>query len=502
MRDTRTATHVPLAMEPAQFRALGHELVDAIADFLGSVPDRRVTAAGGPGEMRALLPAGGMPETGADPAVLLRESARLLFDNSTLNGHPRFYGYITSSPAPIGILADMLAAAVNANCGGWTLSPLATEVEVQAVRWIAELIGYPDDCGGLLVSGGNVANFTCFLAARAAAARWPVREQGLAAGDARNLVVYASAETHTWIQKAADLFGLGTDAIRWIGVDEHQRMDPHLLEAAITRDAARGLQPMMVVGTAGSVSTGAVDPLHRIADICAERRIWFHVDGAYGAFAAVVPGAAPDLDALSRADSVAVDPHKWLYAPLEAGCALVRDPEALRDAFSYHPPYYHFGVEATSFVDYGLQNSRGFRALKVWLALRQAGRAGYTALIADDMALARRLHDRVAADPWFEALTCGLSITTFRCVPPDLRPRLGDAAVEEYLDRLNQELLDAVQKGGEAFVSNAIVGGRYVLRACVVNFNATAADIDAVPGIIARLAADLDATLRPTLVRG
>jgi len=210
-----------------------------------------------------------------------------------------------------------------------------------------------------------------------------------------------------------------------------------------------------------------------------------------------VPGAAPELDGLARADSVAVDPHKWLYAPLEAGCVLVRDAAALRAAFAYHPPYYHFGVEATNYVDYGLQNSRGFRALKVWLALRQVGRQGYLRMIGDDLALARRLHERVAVHLELEPLTRALSITTFRYVPQDLRKRLRDAAAEEYLNRLNQELLDRLQKDGETFVSNAVVRGRYVLRACIVNFNTTVADVDALPGIVARSGRRIDDELRP-----
>jgi aromatic-L-amino-acid/L-tryptophan decarboxylase len=499
MRESRSPAHVPLAMEPGEFRRLGHEIVDGIADFLESLPSRPVAPPGGPEEMRALLPTGGMPERGTDPGALLRDAARLLFDNSTFNAHPRFLGYITSSPAPVGVLGDLLAAAVNPNCGGWTLAPLATEIEAQTVRWIADLIHYPQDCGGLLVSGGNVANFTCFLAARASAATWSVREQGLAAANAPRLAVYASAETHTWIQKAADVFGLGTDMIRWIPVDATLRMDTTRLEAAIKRDLDSGVQPLMVVGTAGSVSTGAVDPLHRIADICARHHIWFHIDGAYGGFAAAVPGAAPDLDALARADSVAIDPHKWLYAPLEAGCALVRDAGALTAAFSYHPAYYHFGVEAINYVNYGLQNSRGFRSLKVWLALRQAGRTGYARMIADDIALARRLHSAAAAHPALEALTCELSIATFRFVPPDLRQQLGDPATERYLDLLNTELLDRLQKDGDVFVSNAVVHGRYALRACVVNFNTTSADVDDVTPLVARTGAELDASLRPQL---
>jgi aromatic-L-amino-acid/L-tryptophan decarboxylase len=269
------------------------------------------------------------------------------------------------------------------------------------------------------------------------------------------------------------------------------------LRGAIADDRGAGRRPLMVVGTAGTVSTGAVDPLHAIADVCRAQGIWFHVDGAYGGFAAAVPGAASELDELARADSVAVDPHKWLYAPLEAGCVLVRDPAALRAAFAYHPPYYHFGVEATNYVDYGLQNSRGFRALKVWLALRQVGRQGYVRMIGDDLALACRLRERVAAHPELEPLTLALSITTFRYVPQDLRQRVGEASAEEYLNRLNRDLLDRLQKEGEAFVSNAVVRGRYALRACIVNFNTTAADVDALPEIVARCGQRIDDELRP-----
>jgi aromatic-L-amino-acid/L-tryptophan decarboxylase len=490
-----TQRDAALSMTGAEFRALGHELVDRIAEFLDGLPERRVRPPGGPDELRALLPAGGLPEQGEAAAALLDSTARLLFDHSTFNGHPRFFGYITSSPAPVGMLGDLLAAAVNPNCGSWTLGPMATEIEAQTVRWIAELIGYDPECGGLLVSGGNVANFTCLLAARARVAGWDVRAGGLTADDAKHLVVYASAETHTWIQKAADLFGLGTAAIRWIPTDDALRMDVSALRTALEQDAARGLRPLLVVGTAGSVSTGAVDPLHEIADLCAERGVWFHVDGAYGGFAAVVPDPGADFSGIARADSVAVDPHKWLYAPLEAGCALVRDPAALRDAFAYHPPYYHFGAEATNYVDYGLQNSRGFRALKVWLALRQAGRAGYERMIGDDIALTRRLHGHVVAHPELDAVTTSLSICTFRYVPAGLRAQVGTAAAEARLNRLNEALLDRLQTGGEAFVSNAVIRGMYVLRACIVNFNTTAADVDALPGIVARVGRELDTEL-------
>jgi len=382
--DTRQA---PLAMDAAAFRTVAHQLVDTLADFLGSLPLRPVTRNESPSDVRAALDLNGpLPETGADPAVLLEHTAGLLFDHSLFNGHPRFFGYITSSPAPIGILADFLASAVNPNVGAWMLSPAATEIEAQTVRWIASFIGYPDVCGGLLVSGGNMANMVCFMAARAAKAGWNVREEGVGA-NGRRLRVYGSAETHTWIQKAADLSGLGSGSIRWIPTDQDLRMDVDALRRAIDADVGTGDAPFLVVGTAGSVGTGAVDPLRAISAICREYGLWFHVDGAYGGFAAAVPDVPADLRALDGADSIAVDPHKWLYAPLEAGCALVRDPEALRNAFAYHPPYYHFEERATNYVDYGPQNSRGFRALKVWLALRHVGAAGYRKMIADDIRL-------------------------------------------------------------------------------------------------------------------
>ena len=495
--DATARRDAPLRLDPEEFRRAGHALVDEIAAFLAGLPGRPVTADAQPWDVQRMLGGGApMPREGTGVEELLRSTTELLFAQSLFNGHPRFFGYITSSPAHVGVLGDMLAAAVNANVGSFQLGPVATEIEAQTVRWIAELIGYPVSCAGLLVSGGNMANLVPFLAARRAAASWDVRAAGVAAPDARPLRVYASAETHTWIQKAADIAGLGTASIRWIPTDGDLRMDTGALRAAIARDVAAGDQPMLVVGTSGSVSTGVVDPLFEIADICREAHVWFHVDGAYGALAAAVPGTPDDLAALALADSVAVDPHKWLYAPLEAGCVLVRDREALRGAFSYHPPYYHFGVEATNYVDFGPQNSRGFRALKVWLALRQVGRDGYVRMIGDDIRLSQRLHALVAEHVELEPVTQDLSITTFRYVPADLRRSAGEGEVPAYLDRLNEALLERIQSSGEAFVSNAVVRGRYVLRACIVNFNTTEADVRALPGIVARLGRETDAALR------
>jgi aromatic-L-amino-acid/L-tryptophan decarboxylase len=492
--ETLRQREAPLEMSPETFRALGHRTVDRIAEMLETIRTRKVTPGESVSFVRGLVGEDGLPETGGDPAALLDRAASLLIEHSLYNGHPRFFGYITSSPAPIGFLGDLLAAAVNPNCGAFELSPMATEIELQTIRWIGEMIGFPAGAG-VLVSGGNMANFLGFVAARRAKAGVDVRTLGTASA-AGTLCIYTSAETHTWIQKAADLFGLGTEAIRWIPTDAHLAMDVAALREAIARDRAAGERPFIVIGTAGSVSTGAVDPLPEIAEVCRENDLWFHVDGAYGGLAAVLPDASEALRGLSLADSVAVDPHKWLYAPIEAGCTLVRDPNALRDAFSYSPAYYPFMHDAetpVNFFEQGPQNSRGFRALKVWLGLQQAGREGYVRMIGDDCRLAEALHCAAAAHPELEAFTCGLSIATFRYVPRDLR---GKADAEEHLNALNQELLKRLRLGGEVFLTNAMVGGRFLLRACIVNFRTQLEDVEAVPEIVAVLGREVDRELR------
>lgn len=492
---TRTA---PLAMDGLEFRRLGYQAVDAMADLLDSIPERPVAPGLTPKEVRAILGDLSLPAQGTAPGALLQEATELLADHSTFNGHPRFMGYITSSAAPIGALADLIAAVINPNVGAYELSPMASEIEAQAVRWMAELIGYPTDCGGVLTSGGNVANFVGFLAGRRAKAPWDVRAAGLRGHP--QMLVYGSQETHTWIQKACDLFGLGTEAMRWIPLQEQRKMDVSALEKQIKADKKAGHLPIMVVGAAGTVTVGAVDPLPQIAALCREHDLWFHVDGAYGAPAAVLPEASEDLKGLREADSIAFDPHKWLYSPLEAGCTLVRQPQQMVDAFSFHPDYYKFDDDSEepgiNYYEFGLQNSRGFRALKVWLALRMVGRQGYERMIADDIALARALFDAAEDHPEIETFTCNLSIATFRYVPQGLRGS-HDEAVDAYLSELNEELLTRLVDGGEAFVSNAIIDGKYALRACIVNFNTQLEDVQAIPHIVARLGRALDAEIRP-----
>lgn len=342
-----------------------------------------------------------------------------------------------------------------------------------------------------------MANFLAFVAARNAVASSDIRKTGNH-GDRRPLTVYVSKAAHTWVEKAADVCGMGAEAVRWVGTDEQGRKRPELLRKRLDADLLEGRSPFLIVGTAGTVSTGAIDPLRDLAALCRGYGLWFHVDGAYGAAAAVLPEAPDDLHALALADSVAIDPHKWLYCPIEAGCVLTKHRDALRATFGYRPDYYYFDEKLSSGANYyelGMQNTRAFRALEVWLALRRAGRAGYRDSIRGDVRLAEALFARLAEHPELEASSLNLSIATFRYVPQGVEQ---DGA-EEYLDRLNRTLLAELQAGGELFLSNAVVDGRYLLRACIVNFRTLQRDIEEIPSIVANTGRRLDREMRSAI---
>ncbi|MDX1979776.1 MAG: pyridoxal-dependent decarboxylase [Bryobacteraceae bacterium] len=457
-------------MDAEEFRRLGHSVVDWMADYVAGIRDRRVTEGESPRQVRAALGDAPLADEGMEAGAVLARAWKLLSEHSLHNGHPRFAGYVISSPAPVGALADLIASTLNANCGAWLLSPMAAEMELQAIGWIAEFIGYPAGCGGLLVSGGNMANFAGVVAARRAMANWDVRSEGMRDGRLR---IYASREIHTWLQKAADLLGFGTASIRWVE-------DVGELKPRIRQDREAGDQPFLIAASAGTVSRGAVDPLRELAVIARGEGLWLHVDGAYGAPAAGLEDAHPDLKALAEADSLALDPHKWFYTPVEAGCVLVRDRKHLPAAFDYSPLYYRFTADEeeqpVNFYTMGPQNSRGFRALKVWVAMQTAGRDGLRRMIAGDIALAAALYEEIGRHPELEALTLGLSVVTFRYLPKE----------GADVDEVNRDLLDRLQKGGEVFLSNAIVDGRFALRACFVNFRTTMDDVGAIVETVVR----------------
>ncbi|MBI2730244.1 MAG: aspartate aminotransferase family protein [Sphingobacteriales bacterium] len=469
-------------MSGENFKASGYQLVDKIAALLDDIYNKPVTTGETPFELKKLLPSSVLPENGTDAITLIDNAADLLINHSLFNGHPKFAGYITSSPAPVGILADMLAAAVNPNVGAQILSPVATEIEIQTIKWLAQLIGLQSGYAGIMVSGGNMANFTGFLAARTIKAPKHFKEQGVNMNDAK-LTVYCSKTTHTWIEKAVVLFGFGTNSLRWIATDSENKMDNIQLEQTIKEDIKKGYTPAIVIGTAGDVSTGVVDDLKGLAAICKVYNLWFHIDGAYGIPAAAVPELKTIFDGIEAADSIALDPHKWLYSPLEAGCTLVKNPNHLIETYSSHPVYYNFDTyeaeRAHNFYEYGLQNSRGFRALKVWLSLQQVGSNGYVEMIREDIALAKLFYDLANQHPELEAVTNNLSITTLRYIPQK-------SSSIEYLNNLNERLLNVLQSGGELFLSNALINGVYCLRACIVNFRTSKKDIQEMIDIIVR----------------
>jgi glutamate/tyrosine decarboxylase-like PLP-dependent enzyme len=489
-----TTRETPIQISKEEFQKIGHQLVDDIANFISTIEDRPVTTGESPSQLQKLLSQTTLPENGSDPSGIISNATELLFKHSLFNGHPKFLGYITSSPTPIGILAEMLATTVNPNVGAQILSPMATEIEKQTVKWLAEFIGVSPTYGGLLVSGGNMANFTAFLAARTAKAPKSIKEDGLT--NAGKLVVYCSKTTHTWIEKAAVLFGLGSKSIRWIPADSQNKMDTKILDQTIREDITSGCKPIMVIGTAGDVSTGAVDNMKEIAAICKTYDLWFHIDGAYGIPAAVIPALTPLFEGIAEADSIALDPHKWLYSPLEAGCTLVKNPQHLIDTYSSHPEYYNFGnADMTqNFYEYGLQNSRGFRALKVWMALQHVGRNGYVKMISEDIELAALLYEEATKHPELEAISHSLSITTLRYVPLDYQDQDKN---DKYLNKLNETLLNTLQQGGEVFLSNALVKGNYCLRSCIVNFRTSKKDIKEIIEIIVREGRSVHKQLQP-----
>ncbi|MFK7770869.1 MAG: aspartate aminotransferase family protein [Saprospiraceae bacterium] len=474
----------PIEIEKETFKNIGYQLVDRISNFVDTIENSKVTTGETPIQIQELLEQSTLPEKGTDVKVLLENTTDLLLNHSLFNGHPKFLGYITSSATPIGGLADLLAATVNANVGANILSPVATEIEKQTISWLAEFIGLSSGYGGLLVSGGNMANFTAFLAARTAKAPKDFKEKGFA-NDSSKMLIYCADTTHTWIEKAAILFGHGRESIRWIPSNEDRKMNIALLSETIQQDLKAGHQPFMVVGTGGDVSTGAVDDLSEIAEVCKKYNLWFHIDGAYGVPAVVLPEMEMLFKGMGEADSIAIDPHKWLYSPLEAGCTLVKNPKHLIDTYSAHPEYYNFQNDETNpshnFYEYGLQNSRGFRALKVWMALKQVGKQGYVKMIREDIALSRLLFDLAEKHSRLEAVSQNLSITTLRYISSNISDMENQ---ELYLNILNEKLLNDLQKGGEVFLSNAIVLEKYCLRACIVNFRTSKKDIEEVVEII------------------
>ncbi|GAA2794401.1 aspartate aminotransferase family protein [Kitasatospora paracochleata] len=453
------------------FRTAARATAELVSDYLAELPGRPVWQPMDPAERQSLLELE-LPEHGADLAELLKVIAERVMPAPMGNGNPRFFGWVNSAPQPAGVLATLAASAMNPSSAGGDHADVHLERAV--VRWIAELVGFPHPAGaGLLTSGTSMATIVCLAAARGRAARrigWDVREQGLSG--LPPLVGYVTGETHSCVRKAAELLGLGSRHLRTVATDADGHLDLAALRAAIAEDRAAGRLPFLVVASAGTVGTGAVDPFDPIADLCAEEELWLHVDGAYGAFGALDPVIAHLYAGMDRADSLALDPHKWLGVPVDCGCALVRDPEELRSTFSLVPSYLRDEAAGALgwFSEYGTEQTRPFRSLKVWASIAHRGRAGVAADIARCTELARTLGELVAADPELELVApVETSIVAFRYRPAGID--------EKRLDTVNKELPVAVQLRGRVFVTGALHRGREMLRACLLNAATTEADL-------------------------
>jgi glutamate/tyrosine decarboxylase-like PLP-dependent enzyme len=486
-----------LDWDPDTARAFGDGVLDIWQELLTGLRDRAVGRDEGPRQVAAAVWRD-IPDEPVPPAALLDHLRSVALEHSMYPGHPGFMAYISGAGTVPGAPADLLAAALNQNVGGWMLSPAATEIESGVIRWLAHELGLGDAAGGTMTSGGAAATLTALKAARDHKVGVEVRRAGLAG--TRPFTIYASAEAHVVIDRAADTLGLGTDAVRKVPTDAGYRMDVAALQGMIAEDREQGARPIAVVGTAGTTATGAIDPLDELANICAAEDLWFHVDGAYGAPAALVPELRPLFAGIERADSVALDPHKWLSVPLAVGCVLVRDRATLHESFAVEASYVHQDRDhvdrGEDFGFQGIQFSRGFNALKVWVSLLAHGRDAYVRRIAHDVELARYLHERAREHPALEPIgDVTLSIACFRYVPPAL-PISRDAA-EAYLSELNERIMTAVQTDGRAFCSNAVLDGHFVLRACIVNFRTEAEDLERLIATVVELGDRLDHELRP-----
>ncbi|MEV0974260.1 pyridoxal phosphate-dependent decarboxylase family protein [Microtetraspora glauca] len=454
-------------------RRAGRSAVDLAVDHLAAVPGGPVWRPVAEAD-RSWLTRQPLPGAGRPLADLLHDVRDRILPYPMGNGHPRFFGWVNSPPSPAGVLVAPLAAAMNPSCAGGEHAGVLLERTV--VRWLAELVDFPYQPGaGLLASGASVATVIAMATARQRAVRRQghnVRETGLYGQ--RPLAIYASAEAHSCLRKAAELLGMGSRYIRTVPVDGAYRMETGALRRMITADREAGVRPFFVAASAGTVNTGTVDPLEEVAGIARECGLWFHIDGAYGALGILAEGARHLYAGLELADSLVLDPHKWLGVPVDAGCVLFRDPVGARDTFSLVPPYLR-DDEADAlgwFSEYGPEQTRPFRALRVWATISHLGREGIVRLVGRTTRLARTLAAMIEASDDFDLLAPAVtSVIAFRYRSVTLDPAATDA--------LNQAIPAIVQGRGHAFLTGTRLSGTAALRACILHPETTEADLTA-----------------------
>jgi glutamate/tyrosine decarboxylase-like PLP-dependent enzyme len=468
-------------LEPSsdELRDWGNSVIQLMADYYGELRDHRVYRHTSSREIRDRLDAA-LPIKGVEFDELLKVFCETIIPFSRQNAHPRMFGYVQSPGTPLAAIADMLASMLNANLTVWRSAPAPVELERLTIDWIRQILGFNPEAGGLFVSGGSMANLAAIAAARQAKD-----------SSSDRLRMYASSETHFSIAKAAALLGIGRQNVRHVTVDEHFRIRVEDLISKITADLEAGHVPFCVIANAGTVNTGAVDPLAEIRGVANRFQLWMHVDGSYGAFAVLAKSARELFAGIEQADSIALDPHKWLYLPVDVGCVIYRSPEIARAAFAHDAEYTRIigekADEAFAFWDYGPELSRRFRGLKVWMLLKGVGLDSLSEAIESNLACAHYFESLVRASDDFEMIApVELSIFCFRHVPMQLRSESLQA-----IDAFNERLLVALQRDGSSYLSNAMLGGRFALRGCVLNYRTTLQDMEILLDDLRRVATSL-----------
>lgn len=466
-----------LDVSTQQFQNWIHEAAELIGDYLEGVPDKKVFAGKTPEEVLALFDEP-LPEDGSDMDQVLVEVKHKVLGSITNSAGPKYFGYITGGGNQAAVLAEMVKAALNQNNLKWHSSPASTELEKLVMRWVAEFIGYPTTSAGVLLSGGSVANFNCMAVARKIKSPVDVSEEGVYGSPPQT--VYVSAEGHSSFDKAVDMLGIGKKYLRKIPVDGKLRIDIEALDRAIEQDKKKGLHPICAIAVAGTTNTGAVDDLHAVADVCEKHDLWYHVDAAYGGPAAAVEGVAHLFEGIARADSVVINPHKWMYVPFEAGGVLVKNPDHLRATFSTIPDYLQSDVSLgsrTDLMEYNLPLTKEFKALKVWMTLKTYGARKLKETIARDIDKAARLVEMIEKDKKLELMApAPLSIVCFRYFEEGL-------TVSE-LDRLNDRIIEKIEKDGRIFLTGTKIEGHTALRVCFINHRTTFDDVALIPQVV------------------
>jgi len=459
-----------------QIHDWGNSVLKLMADYFGGIRDRKVYPNTSSKEIRERLDRT-LPIEGVDFEELLTVFRETIIPFSRHNAHPRMFGYVQSPGLPVAAFADLLTSFLNPNLTAWRSAPAAVELERLTIEWIRQILGFDPAAGGLFLSGGSMANLVALAVARQA--------KKVSLGHGR---LYVSNETHHSVMKGAALLGIGRQNVVLVAVDERCRMRTDDLVAKISADRKAGYEPFCVVANAGTVNTGAVDDLLQVREVANQHRLWMHVDGSYGAFAILAPSARDLFRGIELADSVALDPHKWLYLPVDAGCIIYREPELAPAAFVLDAEYTRIlgegAEESFAFWDYGPELSRRFRALKVWMLLKGVGLNDLGGAIEKNLACARHLESLVRESADFEMLApVELSIFCFRYLSAQLR-----SATPQAIDAFNERLLLALQVDGSSYLSNALINGRFALRGCVLNYHTTLADMETLLDDLRRVA--------------